>query len=273
MGRLMQTLALGAAISISLTSCSIGITEPLSANDLDRVSSWMEKPSAYSKLSLKSSSDFQESYGDQERIDPTFENQSQECSAVADIERVTRFAPGGNDFRRLMPAALREFKNIGGLHWSLKTSEEAAEYSFALVHLALLSFDSEEEALTYSSLVRENVEPCFDFRNDSGSLLQTYELLQFSDSEVNDKDFYFEYTDYLEGTLLSLDINIVIERAIAVYHFGPNVAIVHAASEIDSSSLLGIKTSDLVQGFAELREVIEESMTNAQESVPSNATL
>ena len=268
--RILLALAVGST-SLLIAGCAQGITEPLSSAELGEVVKSVEKPEAFKKLSLETYDEFVEAYGDQERIDPTFENTSDECSAVADLERVTRFAQGGNDYRKFLPASLRQFNDIMGFVWSVKTSDDADTYSYATVDVAILTFDDEAEALAYSSKISENVEGCFDFRYEENDILRSFELSRFSLSEENAPDFSYEYTDYLEASGF-FDIELYTDRAHSVMHFGPNLAIATVSSDEDSQSELGVSTPDLVEGFDELRSLIELAMEEVQANGPTNAS-
>jgi hypothetical protein len=261
-----------AGISMAmLTGCTQNITEPLSSSQLRDVLRQIDKPDAWTKLSSETVTDFEEAYGDQERIDPTFENASDECSAVADLDRVSRFAQGGLDYRKFMPSALRGFNDVDGKAWSIETPDSADSYSYAQIELAIMTFDDSEAAVSYSSTISGNVEECFDFRESGEGSLQTYELSDFSVSEEHEPDFSYEYTDFWEIEFSDFDITLVSDHWISVMHFGPNVAVLHIFSDDDSRAELGVTTTDLADGTSELRESIESAIRDVQDGEPSDA--
>lgn len=251
-----------------LAGCSV--SEPLSKDEQNSVAGSIEKPQAFTKLSKESSADFQDAYGDQERLDPSFENLSDECEAVVDLARLPRWGAGGNDYRKFLPSELRGFEDMSGWSWSTETSDEAESYSYAQVEVALLSFESEEEALAYTSVISDNVEDCYDFREDANDILKAQELTRFTPSEEHAPDFSFEYTFYLESSGF-FDIQLATDYGVGVFHYGPNVAFVLAASDEDSQGELGISTSDLVDGFDDLRILIGEAIEQAQDVGSANA--
>lgn len=257
-------------VVFGLAGCVSGITEPLSASELRQVAESVEKPAAFTKLSKLSASDFEESYGDLDRPDETYENTSEECSAIAELESITRWAEGGNDYKKFMPSTLRAFNDIDGFGWKAESAEDADVFSYARVTVALLAFDDEESALSYAALISENVEDCFDFRTESNDILQALELTNFELSEENAPDFFYEYTEFIEISGL-FDISLTYDEAVGVFHFGPNLAIVAAASDEDSRVELGVTTSDLVDGFEELGQLIESAIEEVQAGPSPNA--
>lgn len=257
-------------VLLSLAGCASGITEPLSASELREVANSVSKPGAFTKLSKLTSSDFVESYGDLDRVDETYENTSEECSSIAELESLTRWAEGGEDYKKFFPTKFRGFNDINGFGWRAKSAEDADVFSYARVTVAIMSFDDEESALSYTALISENVEDCFDFRTESDDILQEMVLTDFDFSEENTPDFSYEYTEFIEISGY-FDISLATDEAIGVFHFGPNVAIVGVASDEDSRVELGVTTSDLVDGFEELRQVIEAAIEEVQAGPAPNA--
>ena len=243
--------------------------EPLSATQLTEVVNAVAKPDIFAKLSVESESDFREEYGEQGRLDQNFQNASPECAAVSDFDRVTRFARGGSSYRKFMPSDLRDFNEISGLAWNIESGEESDESAFAKVEIALLSFDNEDSALSHSSTISDNLEYCFDFKEE-GDTDRALELTRFDISEDGSGDFAYEFASY-ESVGYIFVTEISTDMAIAVTHFGPNLLVVTVSASQNASESLGVDFSSLVSGMSEISGEFENTIATVQTTGDSNA--
>ena len=251
------------ALTMVVSACSSGVTEPLSSTQLNKVVNTVGKPPAFTKLSIAGMEAFEEKYGDQERLDPTYENASDECAAVSDLDRVPRFAEGGNSYRKFMPTLLRDFDDIAGLEWLIETEEDSDVYAYATVRMALIAFADEESASDFSSTISDNVETCFDFQRDGDGILRALELSRFAYADDESGDFSLEFTDFIEIDL-TVDFKLATDHIITVTHFGPNLLITHMSTGEDARAELGISLPDLIDGSGQLKELFEEAILSVQ---------
>jgi hypothetical protein len=251
----------GVVAVLGLAACTPSVEEPLTTSQIQEVLNAVEKPSALTKFSARSQADFEETYGDQGDMTPTFDNVSDECAAVSDADRVTRFSQGGNSFKKFSPRALRGFNDIGGLHWQIKTPEGSDEYSYANLDVAILTFDTADDAFDYTAVVRDNAESCFDFRVDLGegesSLNTTLELMSLKIDDDDSGNFRMETIYDIDLSLFGAEVNTSYDQIMAVYHLGPNVVMMHGSVDSEARSLLGVSRDDVLAGIDELIPTLE----------------
>lgn len=252
------------AVSFGLSACSPTVDEPLTSTQADFLLANLDKPTYLAKFTLESPDTFQEDYGDQEDVVQTFESASPECAAVSDLEVLTRFAPGGNDYRKFLPSKLRNFDTMTGIEFAVKTPEGAEEASYATLHVAVLTFDSTEDAVDYTSTIRTNVEPCFDFNEEQVDgddfVKRSLDLMRFTEADDGSSDFSYESASLFAFSYLGIDLSIAYDQISTVRHYGPNVVVIHSISDESASAELGITLDDLQAASDDLLSQIDEDI-------------
>jgi len=250
-----------------VTGCSPAY-EPLNEGQILEALDAFVLPSPLATLSSQSNSEFREAYSEIERHTPKYPSVSSTCQAIAEFSRVARYAQGGNSWKQYMPSELRGFDVIGGKHFGLETASGAGEFADVGMDIAVLSYASSAEASEVMSLVRDNLETCFDYPKtsmpvtglDLDVLSHASTLIQ-SDLELDGGGFSFEIVDdtYLELSKISglLDDSIVKENAIIdVNQYGPNLVILVATSSSKADAVLGISAFTIGDQFPEIRQAM-----------------
>ena len=240
--------------------------EPLDEGEIAAALEAFEPTSALMALSSRSSSEFQEAYADLEFYGPTYPSVSSTCQAVADFPRVAQYAQGGKRWKQYMPPELRGFDAIGGKHFSLQTASGENDFANVSLDIAVISYETSEEAREVASLIRDNLDACFDFPKTL-TPLEGFELdvlynaatLIESDLEVGGGGFRFEVVEnsYLELSKISglLDDSVTTEnRVIDVNQYGPNLIALVATSSGKADAVLGVSAFTISEQFPEIRE-------------------
>lgn len=270
LGKQIAVVAGAMAVAFGVSACSPTVDEPLTAEQAGFLLASLDKPTSLAKFSLESPGDFQDAYGDQEDVVQTFESASPECAAVSDLEVLTRFAPGGNDYRKFLPSKLRGFDTMNGVEFGVKTPEGADASSYASVGVAVLTFGSAEEAVEYTSTIRTNVEPCFDFKEEQVAgddfVKRSLDLMRFTEAEEGPPNFSYETVSVFAFSYSGLDISTSYDQISSVHHYGPNVVVVHSMADEDAGAELGITNDELQDGFDSIFLQIDELIFEALDS-------
>ena len=256
------------AVSLA-TGCSSSYP-PLTENQVLEVMEAFELPRELVKLSDRSDTEFREAYSAIERYTPKYPSVSSTCQAVSEFSRVAQYAQGGNSWKQYMPADLRGFDVIGGKHYGLATSSNADELATVGVDIAILTFGSSSEAEEYASLIRDNLESCFDFPKTSMAVpgldidvLSHASTLIQTDLEVGGGGFGYEVVEdtHLELSKVAafLDDSIVSEnKVVEVNLYGPNLVVFVATSSSKAEAVLGISAFTIAEEFTNLREPLSD---------------
>ncbi len=253
-----------AALSVLLAACSPTIDEPLTGAQANEVLGQIEKPVLLAKFSLQSPADFEESYGDQEDVVQTFEDASTECAAVSDLEVVTRFAPGGSGYRKFLPTGLRGFGEMKGINYRLSSADSSDDSATASVGVAILAFESTDDAARYVEKLEASVTPCFDFNEEitdgDDFVRRGLDLMKVSGSTADDPSFRIETVSTFAFAYLGIDLNFTYDQITNVTHFGPNVVVAHSLATQGAERALGITNEELNLAISEIVEQIEPAM-------------
>lgn len=248
-----------------VTACSPSY-QPLTESEISAALEGFELPNALVKLSNRSDAEFREAYAQVERYTPKYPSVSSTCQAVGEFSRVAVYAQGGNSWKQYMPSDLRGFDVIGGKHYGLATAPGADEFASVGIDLAVLSFKSSSEADEVVSLVRDNLEACFDFPKtsmpvaglDLDVISHASTLIQ-SDLELDGGGFSFEVVEdmYLELSKIAgiLDDSILKEnKIIEVRQRGPNLVVLVATSSSKADAAFGVSASTIGAQFSQIQE-------------------
>ena len=248
-----------------VTGCSPNYP-PLTESQIAKVLQAFEPPNELVKLSNRPDAKFREAYAGIERYTPKYPSVSSTCQAVSEFSRVAQYAQGGNSWKQYMPSDLRGFDLIGGKHYGLATDSGADAFASVGMDISVLSFESASEAEEFASLIRDNVESCFDFPKtsmpvtglDLDVLSHASTLIQ-SDLDMEGGGFTFEVVEdtYLELSKIAgiLDDSIVKENKIVeVNQYGANLVVLVATSSSKADSVLGISAFTIGEQFHQIRE-------------------
>lgn len=240
--------------------------QPLSESQISAALEEFELPSALVKLSDRSDAEFQEAYSLIEGYTPRFPSVSSTCQAIGEFPRVAQYAQGGSSWKQYMPAELRGFDAIGGAHYGLSNAAGAEDFATVGLDVAVLAFASSEQAKDLASLVRDNLEACFDFPKTSMPVTGVeLDVLSFastliqSDLELDGGGFSFEVEEdtHLELSKIAgiLDDSIVTDnKIIEVRQYGPNLVVLVATSSSKADAAFGVSAFTIGEQFSQIQE-------------------
>lgn len=242
------------------TGCS-PLSQPLTQDQISSALGDFDPPAPVTQLSERSKTEFLDAYSKIERYTPKYPSASSACQAVAEFSRVPQYAQGGNSWKQYMPSDLRSFTAIEGIHYRLSTPEGVDEFATVSLDIAVLAFESASAAGEVASLVRENLEPCFDFPKtsmpvsglDLDVLAHASTLIQ-SEPSLGGGGFSFEVVEdtYLELSKISaiLDDSIVKEnKIIAIRQDGAHLIALVATSSSKAEAVLGVSAFPIAEQF------------------------
>ena len=255
-------------MTISLvTGCSPSY-QPLTESQISAALQDFEVPSALVKLTNRSDAEFREAYSQIEGYTPRFPSVSSTCQAVGEFPRVAQYAQGGSSWKQYMPSELRGFDAIGGAHYGLSNAAGADDFATVGLDVAVLAFASTEEAEDLTSLVRDNLEACFDFPKTSMpvkgldlNVLSFASTMIKSDLELDGGGFSFEVEEdtHLELSKIAgiLDDSIVTDnKIIEVRQYGPNLVVLVATSSSKADAAFGVSAFTIAEQFPEIQEEV-----------------
>lgn len=255
------------AVTFGLSACSPTVKEPLTLEQSRFLLANLEKPTSLAKFSLDSADDFERANGDRSDVLQTFDSASPECAAVSDLEALSRFAPGENDYRKFLPSNLRGFDTMTGIRFGVATPEGAEVSSYASVRVAVLTFGSTEKALEYTSAISTNVEPCFDFLHEQGAgdnfFKRSLDLMRFIESDDGSQDFSYETVSKFEFSLRGINVATSFDQISSLHHHGPNVILIHTTRDKDANAALGITNDNLQDAIDSISMQIHEDIFEA----------
>jgi hypothetical protein len=167
-----------------------------------------------------------------------------------------------------MPSELRGFDAIGGAHYGLSNAAGADDFATVGLDVAVLAFASTEEAEDLTSLVRDNLEACFDFPKTSMpvkgldlNVLSFASTMIKSDLELDGGGFSFEVEEdtHLELSKIAgiLDDSIVTDnKIIEVRQYGPNLVVLVATSSSKADAAFGVSAFTIAEQFPEIQEEV-----------------
>jgi len=199
--------------------------------------------------------------------DPDFESffsdASEGCQAMADIDRLARFAGTGTLGERLIPSALRGFNAWDGGKRSLNTDSNG-RYDFVSFYFGVLSFDEELEAEAYIQELESFARDCEsldEFRSSGLSLL--YRAEQSGPVSEFESSFRIRYTDAFAVTITGDPIIVTFLEEFSIVQFGPNLVFTHVTLSEDATERLGVSAADLRKQSDLVFEQAEEKMRSA----------
>lgn len=236
----------------------------LDTQGLESVISQLEKPATLAKLSLRSRDHLTEDESVMKLDLRSFPNVSEDCQAIAELDNFARYAELGNTVRTHLPAPLGSFDHIAGMEWRLQDTNQVDRGDYGVIEeivwsgvaVALLSFESAEDALAYSAQIRDNIEPCFNFVLD----YSRYELDEVTLTQEDTKDFGFSATYLYEDP----DWGLAYNRTFQINHFGSTLMIASATSDQYSQELLGVSHDELKAGLLELPALVSDAILQPQ---------
>lgn len=202
-----------------------------------------------------------------EASDPDFESfftdASDECQAMADIDRLARFGGTGSAGERQIPAALRGFNAWDGAKRTLILDTDNS-YDYASFFYGVLSFAEELEAEAYIQKLTSfaaNCESLDEFRSSGLSVF--YRAEQSGPVSDYESSFRIRYTDAFAVTITDDPIIVTFLEEFSIVQFGPNVVFTHVTLSEDATQVLGVSAADLREQSDLVFEQAEEKMRSA----------
>lgn len=262
-------------LAISVVAGCSSSYQPLTENQISASLENFELPSALVKLTNRSDAEFRAAYSQIEGYTPRFPSVSSTCQAVGEFPRVAEYAQGGSSWKQYMPAELRGFDAIGGAHYGLSNAAGSDDFATVGLDVAVLAFTSSEQAEDLASLVRDNLEACFDFPKTSMpvtgldlNVLSFASTLIKSDLELDGGGFRFEVEDdtHLELSKIAgiLDDSILTDnKIIEVRQYGPNLVVLVATSSSKADAAFGVSAFTIGEQFPEIQEGLGHLLRDA----------
>lgn len=262
----MASITASLFLTVSLvTGCSPSY-QPLTESQISASLKNFELPSALVKLTNRSDAEFRAAYSQIEGHTPRFPSVSSTCQAVGEFPRVAQYAQGGSSWKQYIAVELRGFDAIGGVHYGLSSAAGSDDFATVGLDVAVLAFASSEQAEELASLVRDNLEACFDFPKTSMpvtgldlNVLSFASTLIQSDLELDGGGFRFEVEEdtHLELSKIAgiLDDSILTDnKIIEVRQYGPNLVVLVATSSSKADAAFGVTAFTIGEQFPEIQE-------------------
>lgn len=248
----LMALILGAL----LAACSATPVAPLTSAQSEELLSKLTTPESIVKMKKV---DFIVEEGDEESdsFDASYET-SDTCTTVGEADQLIYQSNWGNSNKQSLAPELRKFQNREGMKFLAETPESADSYEYATLYVSIISFNSEQEATDFMSLIRDNVEACGDLKGE-------YNTLTLTNFKIIDEalgDFSMERFDYLDFS--EIDIEISSTEQVSFWNLGSNVIGTQAAISDGGTSAVGISMSDLETAASEIVEQIRAAASDLE---------
>lgn len=196
----------------------------------------------------------------------SFEDQSDQCQAIADLERLTRYAGRGQAGVNVIPPLLTGFDAWAGQQRTLSTNANS-DYDYITFDYAVISFEEKVEAAAYIEQLESAAALCTTFNDiDLEGLSNFYEQTQSGPVAGFDSSLRIEYIGTVAITFRDEPIIVSFAKEFSIVQFGHNVVITYSSSSDGASSRLGLSLSDTRAEsnalFAQAEEKLNEAARN-----------